>query len=73
LWVRLERLARDKHYLLLPKSINYGRKSFIVQAPGVGKEGRFINDDFASNFLIILPLIGRLLYSTEDIDYIIDL
>jgi hypothetical protein len=28
------RLARDKHSSLLRKSINYGRKKFIVQAPG---------------------------------------
>ncbi len=27
--------ARDKHSNLLRKSVNYGRKSFIVQAPGV--------------------------------------
>jgi len=28
LGIRLERLARDKH------SVNYDRKSFIIQAPG---------------------------------------
>jgi hypothetical protein len=32
---RLERLAKDKHSSLLWKSVNYGRKSFIVQASGV--------------------------------------
>ncbi len=32
---RLERLAMDKHSSLLRKSVNYGRKSFIVQPPGV--------------------------------------
>jgi hypothetical protein len=31
-WARLERLAKDKHSSLLQKSINYGRKFFIVQA-----------------------------------------
>jgi hypothetical protein len=35
---RLERLARDKHLSLLRKSVNYGRKSFIVQAPEVLQE-----------------------------------
>ncbi len=31
---RLERLSRDKHSSLLRKSVIYGRKQFIVQAPG---------------------------------------
>ena len=31
---RLERLAKDKHSGLLQKSVNYSRKSFIVQAQG---------------------------------------
>jgi hypothetical protein len=33
--IRLERAARDKHSNLLQKSVNYGVKSFIVQAQDV--------------------------------------
>jgi len=32
---RLERLARDKHYTLLQKSVNYDRKKFTVQTTSV--------------------------------------
>jgi hypothetical protein len=32
-WIRLEKLARDKHSDLLRKLENYGQKSFIIFAP----------------------------------------
>ncbi len=35
LYSRLERLAKDKHSCLIRKSVNYGRKFFIVHAPGL--------------------------------------
>ncbi len=34
LQTRRERLAGDKHFRLLRKSVNYGQKSFITLAPG---------------------------------------
>jgi hypothetical protein len=34
-YTRLERLAKDKRSSLLQKSVNYGRKSFTLQAPGL--------------------------------------
>jgi hypothetical protein len=32
-WIRLERLARDKHFILLRKSVNYGRNKFYSTSP----------------------------------------
>jgi hypothetical protein len=35
---RLERLTKNKHSSLLRKSVNYGCKKFIVQAPGTSNK-----------------------------------
>jgi hypothetical protein len=32
-WTRLEKLARDKHSIILRKSINYGQKKFYNIGP----------------------------------------
>ncbi len=39
---RLEKLVRDKHSSLLRKSVNYGLKKLMMQAPG-GSMGIFSN------------------------------
>ncbi len=41
-YTKLERLARDKHSSLLQKSVSYGRKIFIVQAPGLLNESSYL-------------------------------
>jgi hypothetical protein len=55
-------LARDKHSNLLPKSVNYGQKSFITLAPG----GKVILRNWVLNEADTLNSSLILIYSTKE-------
>ncbi len=42
-WTRLEKLARDKHSVLLRKFVNYRQKSFITLTPGANVIKLFVS------------------------------